>query len=178
MSFEQEYEAKLQQLMEDLKGESDRAAVIIAGAHLDTQVEDILRTALVPCASSEDTIFDGPNAPLHSFSNKIDFCYRLGLISNFMAKSLHLIRKIRNQFAHDIKSCNFADQSVKSRVNELYKLHRFDKKHTELQKIFDSSTKSHFLLSTTLILGVLNEVHSMLNSNEPKEAEWPFSRLL
>ena len=143
MSFENDFELKFEKLTDDLKNESDRAVVIIISAHLDTQLEEILRLALVPSSTSSDNIFDGANAPLHNFSNKIDFCYRLGLISEFLAKSLHLMRKIRNEFAHNISGCSFTESSVQSRVQELYKLHRFDQKEVALQEIFNKSTKTN-----------------------------------
>ena len=178
MSLAKDFESKFNKMAGDLDGESDRAVVIIIAAHLDAQLEELLRLALVPSSTSSDNIFDGVNAPLHNFSNKIDFCYRLGLISGFLAKSLHLIRKIRNEFAHNISGCSFKDNSVRSRVEELYKLHRYDKKEVTLQDIFTEETKSKLLLSSILALGILSEVYQNLASNKPKDPEWPFSWLL
>jgi hypothetical protein len=145
---------------------------------LDVLLEDMLKSALVPFAQSINNMFDGPNAIMHSFSNKIDFCYRLGLVSEFAAKSLHLIRKIRNQFAHNITGCSFDDPTIKSQVMELYNLHRYDSKEESLKNIFDESTKSRFMLSAILVMGILNEIYHLIASNKPRQAEWPYSWLL
>jgi len=55
-----------------LRTESDRAALIIAAAMLDELLSELLRSRLVPSASRDDSLFDGPNAPFSSFSARID----------------------------------------------------------------------------------------------------------
>ena len=178
MSFEQDFKQRFNQFLADLQDESDRAKVIIVASHLDVLLEDMLKSALVPSAQSNDSMFEGPNALMHSFSNKIDFCYRLGLISEFAAKSLHLIRKIRNRFAHTISGCSFDEPAVKSQVTELYKLHRYDCKEESLKETFNESTKSRFLLSSILVMGIISEMYHHIASNSPRQAEWPYSWLL
>lgn len=178
MTFEKAFEEKFDQLLVDLKDESDRAKVIIVAAHLDALLEDLLRHALVQCPTSHDSIFDGPNAPLANFSNRIDFSYRLGLISEFASKSLHIVRKIRNIFAHSISGCTFNDSSVKSRVEELYKLHRIDEKHDSLKEAFDDSVKSRFVMSGILLIGIIQEMQHKIGANKPRPPEWPYSWLL
>ncbi len=51
--------------------------------------------------------------------------HRLGLISGAFARNLHLIRRIRNEFAHNIHGGSFQDSSVKNRVLELYKSQKY-----------------------------------------------------
>lgn len=174
MTFEAAFKAKHDQLLKDLQGESDRAAVIIAAAHVDEILGDMLKTALVPSPTSTDQMFDGPNAPLANLSNRIDFCYRLGLISASAAKSLHIMRRIRNSFAHHISGCSFKDPTVDARVEELYKLHRLDQKHPDIQEIFGSSVKAKFLMSAIVVIGVMQEMQYSLTSIKPKGAEWPY----
>ena len=99
--------------------ESDRAAVILTAAMLDETLKDLLEAHLVPCSSSDDPLFDGANAPIGTFSARIECSYRLGLISKNFAKCLHITRKIRNAFAHDVAGCKFTSHSVASRVRAL-----------------------------------------------------------
>ena len=106
----------------EAKKESERALPIIAVAVLDEGLAALLRGRLLPCPTSDDPLFEGPYAPLATFSTKIDFAFRLGLISAGVAASLHLIRKIRNDFAHDISGCSFSQPGVKNRVRELTRL--------------------------------------------------------
>ena len=50
-------------LHEEFEDESDRACVILAAALLDSALETLLRELLVACSTSEDPLFDSPNAP-------------------------------------------------------------------------------------------------------------------
>lgn len=110
---------KLEFLFEQFDKESDRAAVILVASILDENLQTLLKSYLVPIPSSTDSLFDSATSPLSNFSSKIDASYRLGLISGKFARDLHLIRKIRNSFAHDIYGCNFENGSVRSRISEL-----------------------------------------------------------
>lgn len=69
-----------------------------------------------------DLLFDGPQAPLGTFSAKIEFAYRMGLWTEDIKKSLNIIRRIRNQFAHKIVECDFTDPKVLSLNKELHEL--------------------------------------------------------
>lgn len=106
-------------LQKDFASESDRACVILGGALLDAALETLLRARLLPCAASEDPLFDGANAPLASFSSRIELSHRIGLIDASFARNLHLIRRIRNDFAHNVTGCSFSDSSVTNRLTEL-----------------------------------------------------------
>ncbi len=101
--------------------ESDRAAVILAASIFDNVLTELLKNHLVSNATTKDDLFDSANAPLSTFSAKITMAHRLGLHSSTFTRDLHLIRKIRNEFAHNIHGCTFEDSRVKSRTLELYK---------------------------------------------------------
>lgn len=103
---------------EEFKDESDRAAVVLGAAKLDTVLYQILQKHLIPSASSKDDLMDG-DSPLGSFSAKISACYRMGLIDSQMTRSLHMIRKIRNTFAHEVTGCNLTSGAHADRVKEL-----------------------------------------------------------
>ena len=99
--------------------ETDRASVILAAAMLDDLLCEILKVRLIPCSNSSDALFDNSNAPLANFSSRIEMGYRLGLITHRFARDLHLVRKIRNSFAHDVSGCHFSDMQVRNRVAAL-----------------------------------------------------------
>lgn len=106
-------------LLEQFKKESDRAAVILVASIIDETLGTLLKSYLVPVPSSDDSLFDNATSPLSTFSAKIDITYRIGLISGKFSRDLHIVRKIRNSFAHDIYGCSFSNGSVKSRIKEL-----------------------------------------------------------
>lgn len=53
------------------------------------------------------------NAPLGTFSSKIEACYALGLIDEFEYQEIGLIRKIRNEFAHSKHGLSFQTEKIK-----------------------------------------------------------------
>lgn len=110
-------------LRKELAGESDRAAVLVSVAMLDEALRDLLIRKLAPNPSSIDTLFDGPSAPISSFSAKIDLAYRVGVVSARLCRDLHLFRKIRNDFAHRPAACRLDDQEVSARIEELTRSH-------------------------------------------------------
>ncbi len=111
-------------IQEQLEGETDRGAVIVAAALLEDALEQMLLARLVPSPERDDELFHGPYAPLSNFSAKIDFAYRVGLIRPVARSSFHLIRKLRNAFAHSANVGGFESQSVCSRLRELFKLNK------------------------------------------------------
>lgn len=56
----------------------------------------------------------GKSGPLSSFSTKIDLACVLGMCSRVIAKDLHMIREIRNDFAHNILAKDNAKLSFNS----------------------------------------------------------------
>lgn len=104
--------------VEEFKDESDRAAVILGAAKLDTLLMQILDRRLLPSLAGTDELLDG-DSPLATFSSRINACYRLGLITPEFAKALHLIRRIRNGFAHEISGVSLASGSHADRLKSL-----------------------------------------------------------
>lgn len=104
--------------VEEFKGESDRAAVILGAAKLDSLLGQLLDRFLLPSTGSTDELLEG-DSPLSTFSSRINACYRLGLISAQFAKSLHLVRRIRNGFAHELSGCSLDSGSHSDRLRSL-----------------------------------------------------------
>lgn len=104
--------------VEEFKAESDRAAVILGAAKLDYLLYQVLSKYLLPSVGSRDELLEG-DAALATFSSRINICYRLGLIDGEFARALHLIRKIRNSFAHEVSGCKLDTGPHRDRVREL-----------------------------------------------------------
>jgi len=109
---------------EMLKHESERGSVIVGAVLLDEALEQLLKRKLVPSPEKSDELFKGSYAPLASFSAKIDFAYRVGIIGLHRRSSLHIIRKLRNDFAHSSLQISFESQKVHNKVQELFKLNK------------------------------------------------------
>lgn len=80
--------------------ESDRGCILVVGAWLDELLGALLDAKLVPHKATLNDLFGGPNAPLGSFSARINMAHGLGLIAEDEWNSLHKIRGLRNIAAH------------------------------------------------------------------------------
>lgn len=102
----------------DLSAETDRAAVILSASKLDILLYQILQRYLLPCPSAGDDLFEG-EGPLSTFRAKIDLSFRLGLIDGSCSRALHLIRRIRNDFAHELSEVTLNAGAHRDRIQIL-----------------------------------------------------------
>lgn len=111
----------LKPMMDQIESESDRAAVVLAASALDNSLLQLLKSYLRPhTGSGEDPFLEG-DSPLGTFSARIKAVHRLGLIDDDMASVLNLIRKIRNEFAHEVSAHTLDVSPHRDRVRELLK---------------------------------------------------------
>ena len=98
--------------------ESDRAAVVVGCAMLDELLEQVLKRAFLPCSTTEDDLL-GSEKPLGSFSARIHLAHRLGLIDSAFSRQLHLIKKLRNDFAHKLSASTLDASPHRDRIREI-----------------------------------------------------------
>ena len=110
--------AGFQEFVDEFKNESDRAAVVLGAAKLDQLLYQVLQAYLMPVSGKSDELLDQSSA-LGTFSSRIEACYRIGLIEAKVARTLHLIRKIRNSFAHQVSGCTLTSGPQKDRISDL-----------------------------------------------------------
>ena len=157
-------------LKREFEKETDRGAAIFATSLFDESLRTLLSTFLVSNSTSKDEIFEGPNAPMATLSSKITMAHRLGLITDKFARDLNLIRKIRNEFAHNIQGCDFGHSSIQSRIQEL------DKSSETIAKLnvmngdnedFDRNPRRTFLMTCSWML---TSIHNKIDKLEPLSA--------
>lgn len=108
------------QALKELELLSDRAAGIVAVSILERHLTLKIREMLIlDNKEADEALFRDSGGPLYTFSAKTSIAYALGLISEQGLKDLTQIRKIRNDFAHDIPSHTFDTQSIKDRCFNL-----------------------------------------------------------
>lgn len=105
----------------ELCNESERGAVILAFAWMDDELTNALKKFLIPTAQNSDELL-GVGRPIGDAATKIDLAFRLGIINDGMHKSLHLVRRLRNDFSHTSSKLTFQTDSVRDRVNNLFQL--------------------------------------------------------
>lgn len=97
--------------------QSDRAAAVLGVATLDTLLERLLRAWVLP--GSPERIFES-SGPLATLASKIDIACSFGMIASEDRRELHLLRKIRNDFAHAVDhTLTFDSPAVADRIVEL-----------------------------------------------------------
>jgi DNA-binding MltR family transcriptional regulator len=165
--------AQLQALIDHLYGEqSDRAGAVMGVATLDALIENLLRSWILPDAPKQ--LFNSTGA-LATFSAKIDIAYAFGLISLRERRDLHLLRKIRNDFAHDFDyKLTFNNPALSDRIMTLSlpALLEVDPTFRE-----GSSPRYRFYLAISLLILVLSQVRVRAAKSPPlvKELTAPVS---
>ncbi|MBN3786188.1 MltR family transcriptional regulator [Burkholderia sp. Ac-20353] len=97
--------------LKELQEESDRGAALVGAALLDARLERLLLAHMLPGKVTTDLI-NGRNAPLGTFSARINACYALGLITISERHDLNLVRAVRNEFAHREHGITFSDEKI------------------------------------------------------------------
>ena len=161
-------------LHDEFEKETDRAAVIVAASMLDELLRTLLVAKLVPVSSSSDELFDGSNAPLGTFSARIEIAYRTGLVSVKFARDLHLVRRIRNDFAHNIHGASFDDTRVKQRISELDNSNGIFARSPRTAEA-EKTARAHFLAAVSWMIFHLERQASFVKAIDQCEEEWGYS---
>ena len=104
-------------LLHDLNKESERGAVLISSAYIEGQLKKIIAAFLLRGAASKKLLneFSGP---LGTFVARAAAAEALGLISEDEGSDLTVIRKIRNEFAHNHRAA-FSDEHIAQKCHLL-----------------------------------------------------------
>lgn len=128
-----------------LDRESDRGCALFAVSYIDDALGMLLKASLVSGSAIDKDLLGG-TAPLSTFSSRILMSFYLGKISQDCRRDLDLLRKIRNDFAHNSKAISFSESSIADRCRELS--FSFREKKT--------NPRAHF---TSAICSILAEIH-------------------
>ncbi len=90
-------------LLNEIENQTDRGTVIVAAAWLDEELKSALQGKCIKDEKALKNMFEG-SSPLGAFSSKIELAYLLGITTRNQYLDLHIIRKIRNEFAHKLMS--------------------------------------------------------------------------
>lgn len=129
--------SSLKPLINEFRDEGDRSSVILAAAKLDLLLEQLVTRKLLPTGATRDELLE-PEGPLSTFNARIQVAHRLGLIDPELTRALHLMRKIRNSFAHEVFGGSLASGAHRDRVKELVEPLRCFKEFSEIRELFQS----------------------------------------
>jgi hypothetical protein len=102
---------------------------VLAGAYVDTILENALKSVLLDAKTRDGTIFQTLfrwNGALGTFSSRIALAFAIRFVGEQTRHDLDVIRDIRNDFSHDLdigtpdKALNFQSPSVIDRCSNLW----------------------------------------------------------
>lgn len=96
--------------LNELPKQRDRGAAIIATAILEEHLLEAIESRIERHDHTENKMFKNDGA-LSSFSARIDFGLLLGLYQEAIQRRMHLVRKMRNRFAHNMEPTSFKSMS-------------------------------------------------------------------
>jgi hypothetical protein len=102
----------------------DRSAAILAGAYLEARLTSAIEAHLVADKKVINKFFAGIG-PLATFSAKIDLAYLIDLYPKEITEKLHVIRKIRNYFAHRLDALMFNSPLIRDLCKRLIHVNSF-----------------------------------------------------
>jgi DNA-binding MltR family transcriptional regulator len=120
----------LSKVYEALSAESDRGCVIFGSALISEALEELLKSFFRQAPQDSRfirSLFDG-YAPLSTFSARIQIAYAIGLVPRALRERIELIRKLRNEFAHESGPLSFENPHCGDRLQVLLddsSMHRF-----------------------------------------------------
>lgn len=96
----------------------DRSEAIVAGALLENCLEFSIKQHLIRNDVLFSSFFKG-TGPLATFAAKIDMAVLLGILTEDQADSFNTVRKVRNDFAHNVRPLDFSSQRINALCNNL-----------------------------------------------------------
>src|SRR5512137_1033858 len=92
-------------LIKEIETQTDRGVAIVGSAWIEEELYAAIECFVENDKAAWNRLF-GKSGPLSSFSAKIDLARILGMVSAAIATDLHIIRTIRNEFAHSVLDKN------------------------------------------------------------------------
>ncbi|SEI65167.1 Mannitol repressor [Deinococcus reticulitermitis] len=154
----------------NVRDEGDRGTALYLTSYVDQVLHEILDDFLVDAESIKKGFFEG-NGPLSTFSSRIDLAYLLGLIDQKARSDLNLLRKIRNEFAHNHENISFETPQIKSRILN-FKLHVPNEETARARFISTAMSMIAYLSGTTHGLSRISEKFDYDMKNEKAAQVW------
>ena len=109
--------ADYQSMVALFENESDRGAAVLAGSYVENHLGLYLQSKMKDL-SLAGRMFSS-EGPLSTFSQRINLAQAFGFLPKEQCTDLHLIKKIRNHFAHHPREASFGDKPVSDWVSNL-----------------------------------------------------------
>jgi hypothetical protein len=157
-----------------LETETDRGVALVCAAYIEDQLKVLLERQFANVPKVIGKLFDAVG-PLGTFSAKIDIALASGVISDKSHRGLHIIRKIRNKFAHYHLPRSFEETEIAAQCSELVAL--MPEYHCESnsgrERFINCSTGSVAGIHGMILLARHTPLRKASEKDTPEEqAEW------
>jgi hypothetical protein len=103
----------------EIENSSDRAAAVLGAAFIDDRLTEAIKARFHQDKKVLERLF-GHAGALSTFSAKIDVAFSIGMLSKEAIEDLHVIRKVRNEFAHNLRMKSFAAAPVRDLIKNIH----------------------------------------------------------
>jgi hypothetical protein len=139
----------------DLDNESDRGVVLSATCMVELQIERCLKAWLSKGPKDASDRLQRNDGPLGSLAARIDLLCCVGGIDEFELSALHLLRRLRNEFAHNLLA-DFKTQSISDRTKNFSSLVLASLNHEILKKLSEQGPRASFTAAVFVLVDMLN----------------------
>lgn len=108
----------LNRMMAMLRQQDARAMVLSLAAFIEDMLGRLLIAYFRDCKATRELV-DGFNAPLGTLSARIKAGWSFGLLTEDQYKDMEILRKIRNEFAHDWKGVSLGRNDIAAMLGQL-----------------------------------------------------------
>lgn len=109
---------KFNRLLEVIDGEDERGMVLSVAAYAEDCLGRLLLAYLRKGEYSKGLVH-GFNAPLGTLAARIKAAFAVSVLSPEQSRDLDLMRKIRNEFAHQWEGCSLEDEKIMGWIDEM-----------------------------------------------------------
>jgi hypothetical protein len=102
-----------------IKTESDRGVAILAAALVEDSLLDAINAWLLN-TDDRNALYHDIGAPFGTLRNKTVAAYALGICDKDMRDQIDIIRSIRNQFSHALRSIDFKNEDIVDLCSRLH----------------------------------------------------------
>jgi transcriptional regulator with XRE-family HTH domain len=150
-------EEEIDDTFRKLATESDTTAAVVGGSLLEASLEGLLRARML---TTDDKLLHavfGGRGPLAGLEEKILIAQAFGLITSRVASDLHVLKDVRNTFAHSRELVSFSQQAIKERVSGLLMFQQTDEPELPGRP---TSTKALYLLAVSILMIVIDQTRT------------------
>jgi hypothetical protein len=153
---------EIEKIMDDLRDKDDLHIAIIAVSILEATLQQLVTSRLLKNDKEFLNRLFQNRGPMSDFNSKILVAEAFGIVTGPLASELHVMRDIRNAFAHSKVPLSFEHEVVKREVDGLKMLEAMRGAMVKFTQgsgpPMELSSKSWFLLATRITLIMLDSI--------------------